>query len=387
MTSISGNHTPAISDLQSANAVPSLVKSVAETPSLAHNALCQADQLDAATWPGEHGPEKALIKIYTTYGTEKQVTLRGRVLLDKQPSEARPGDSYLTNFIRNFGFLDSDEVRQAEVDVRFAGQTVRTTTDRDGLFEIQLDLDQSLSPGFHTVEAQLIPDPDNPLEIAPAKGQVVIQCQDDQSFGVISDIDDTVQYTHVSNKWDAFKSLFLSNETTLQEVPGMAALYQALDQANDGCVDGDVSYLSGSPMNYVGRVENFLAAHDFPQGPIQLKNFGFRAGEDNPIKQTDYKLNHLREMFETYPQKSFILFGDSGEKDPEIYTQIAQEYPEQVQAIFIHHVSSDAQDDPRFKAVTVIKSGLDAAKILHQNGTLPDAGLKSVQDAMTAPKN
>ena len=386
MTSISGNHVSTFFEPQPAKSGVSGAKSAPGIPAPEERSSCLTPDQVQTSWSNKGSPEKDIIKIYTTYGTEKQVTLRGRVLLDKHPSAAKPSDSYFTNLVRNFGFLDSDEIRHAEVDVRFAGQTIRATTDRDGLFEIKLDLKDCLATGFHPVEAQLIPDPERALNAPLARGMVIIQNEHESSFGVISDVDDTIQYSHVSSKWEAFKTLLLGNETTLKEVPGMAALYQALDQANDGAVDGDITYLSGSPMNYVGRVENFLAAHDFPEGPIQLKNFGFREGEDNPFKQTDYKLNHLREVFDTYPQKSFLLFGDSGEKDPEIYRQIATEYPGRVQAILIHHVTSDAENDPRYQGLTVIKSGLDAAKVLHQKGILPDAGLAAVQEAMRAQK-
>jgi len=215
----------------------------------------------------------------------------------------------------------------------------------------------------------------------------VVQARQDGSFGVISDVDDTIQYSHAANKLKAAQTLLLGNETTLKPVPGMAALYQALDQASDGVNDGDVSYLSGSPMNFAGRIENYLENQGFPKGPLQLKNMGFRKGEDNPVQQSDYKLKHLREMFETYPNKSFLLFGDSGEADPEVYAQIASEYPDRVLGVFINNVTAESAKSERFQGMSLIKSGLDAAKILHQQGILPAEGLEQVRCAVADLKH
>lgn len=42
---------------------------------------------------------------------------------------------------------------------------------------------------------------------------------------------------------------------------------------------------------------------------------------------------------ETYPSLSFLLFGDSGEKDADIYISIAKKYPNQVKAIYLRSVN------------------------------------------------
>lgn len=322
-------------------------------------------------------PEPTRIEVFTSYGTEEQVTIRGRVLEGKTPTVAHSDDSRLTNLIRNFSFLESDEVKHMPVKIEFAGKTFEVYTDRDGVFEGVVSGSAGLKPGYHDVKVSMVGNAN--YASATAEGRVVVQRRDDQGFGVISDIDDTLHFSHAANKLKAAQTLILGNETTLKPVLGMAALYQALDRAGDGVQDGDVAYLSGSPMNYAGRIQNFMRAEGFPEGPLQLKNMGFRPGEDNPLGQSEYKLNHLREMFDTYPQKSFFLFGDSGESDPEIYRQIAEEYPERVQGVFIHNVTQASSESERFAGMHVIHSGHDAAKILQTQGVLDSAAVEAVR--------
>lgn len=324
-------------------------------------------------------PEITHIEVYPSYGTEEQVVIRGRVLEGSAPTAAHASDSRLSNLIRNLHFLESDEVKRMPVKIEFAGKTVNVKTDRDGVFEVAIGGFTGLKPGYHEVKVSMVGNAD--YLAARAEGKVVVQRQDDASFGVVSDIDDTIQFSYAANKLKAAETLLLGNEATLKSVPGMAALYQALDKASDGVQDGDVSYLSGSPMNYAERIQNFMRVEGFPEGPIQLKNMGFRQGEDNPLAQTDYKLNHLREMFDTYPQKSFFLFGDSGESDPEIYRQIAEEYPHRVQGVFIHNVTESSSADTRFTGMHVITSGYDAAKILQEQGVLTHAAVETVRRA------
>jgi phosphatidate phosphatase APP1 len=346
---------------------------------LAATASAHAEHLGGAAFEGVFDPEPTYIEVFPSYGTEEQVTIRGRVLEGHAPTKAHAEDSRFANLIRNLSFLESDEVKRTPVKIEFAGKTINVKTDRDGVFEVAIGGFAGLKPGYHAVKVSMVGNDD--YLAAESEGKVVVQRRDDTSFGVLSDIDDTIQFSHAANKLKAAETLLLGNEATLKPVPGMAALYQALEMASDGLADGDISYLSGSPMNYAGRIQNYMQAEHFPEGAIQLKNMGFRQGEDNPIAQSEYKLHHLREMFDTYPQKSFFLFGDSGEADPEVYQQIAQEYPDRVQGIFIHNVTESAPTDERFNGMHVITSGYDAAKVLQEQGVLSEAAVDTVRCA------
>ena len=52
----------------------------------------------------------------------------------------------------------------------------------------------------------------------------------------------------------------------------------------------------------------------------------------------EYKVKTVSRLLERYPHRQFILIGDSGERDPEVYLQIAKKYPQQVGVILIREV-------------------------------------------------
>ena len=52
-----------------------------------------------------------------------------------------------------------------------------------------------------------------------------------------------------------------------------------------------------------------------------------------------HKLTALRRIFATYPTLPFILIGDSGQEDPEIYRDVVHTYRGRVLAVYIRNVT------------------------------------------------
>src|SRR3546814_8140010 len=50
-------------------------------------------------------------------------------------------------------------------------------------------------------------------------------------------------------------------------------------------------------------------------------------------------------MLELYDQFPFVLIGDSGQRDPEIYAQVVREHPGRVAAIYIRDVTRNPERD------------------------------------------
>ena len=303
--------------------------------------------------------KKLATPVYTTYGTPEKFTVKGRIL-EAEASEPRPGDSKLRNLKRSFHQFESDEKKYLWVDVSVMGQTQRVQSDKEGFFELQLKAPGPVRDGYHPVEARLVPGQQHYVADV-AHGQVVIQNATRASTGIISDIDDTIQESHVTHKLKMAKTMLLGNPYSQKPVAGMAEFLRALDQHNDGQLDGDVTYVSGSPLNIAERLEKFRQLHQFPAGAMELKQLGLGANSDSPTEQLQYKLGKIRTLFNTYPNRSFVLVGDSGEKDPEVYRQIAQEFPGRVQAVYIHNVTGSSPQDPRFAGMLLFQSAAEAA--------------------------
>jgi phosphatidate phosphatase APP1 len=159
---------------------------------------------------------------------------------------------------------------------------------------------------------------------------------------VISDIDDTIKVTEVRDREALLLNTFCR---PFQSVDGMAELYRAW-QTNGA----QFHYLSASPWQLYIPLAEFIGKAGFPAGTFHMKDFRvkdstFLALLGDPEK---FKLKLIRPLFEQFPQRTFILVGDSGEKDPEIYGQIAREFPKQVRAICIRDVTDESRTSDRY---------------------------------------
>ncbi|HEU0077330.1 MAG TPA: phosphatase domain-containing protein, partial [Longimicrobiaceae bacterium] len=157
---------------------------------------------------------------------------------------------------------------------------------------------------------------------------------------VISDIDDTVVLTGVANKLTMLWRLFAEGAQSRVAFPGVAAFYQALYRGRTGAEQNPLLYVSRGPWSIYEVLETFFQHHGIPVGPVVvLRDWGLTPQHPLPRRAPDYKLAVIREMVARYPALPVVLIGDSGQHDPEIYTQIVREQPGRVRAIYIRNVS------------------------------------------------
>jgi len=171
-------------------------------------------------------------------------------------------------------------------------------------------------------------------------GQILIPSSR-ASFGVISDIDDTILHTGVvsSMKWQVIYNTIFRPAGRRVPLKGAAEFYHKLHDGIKGDEANPIFYVSHSPWNLYRYLEYFLTENDFPKGPILLRSFRNilrrKTKGEKPQKQKE-----IISILETYPDLPFILIGDSGEKDPVIYMEIANQYPERIKAIYLRGVES-----------------------------------------------
>ena len=163
-----------------------------------------------------------------------------------------------------------------------------------------------------------------------------------QGVSLISDVDDTIKHSSVTDKVELLKNTFLRD---FRAVEGMSELYSEL--AADEVA---FHYVSGSPWQLFQPLEQFRSTTGFPEGTFHLKYF---RPKDSSLfellaSQNATKLAAINPILDSFPDRRFLLIGDSGEQDPEIYGQIARQHPDQVIGIFIRNVTSEKADDARF---------------------------------------
>jgi len=173
----------------------------------------------------------------------------------------------------------------------------------------------------------------------------------EKGYSIISDIDDTIKISNVLNKNELKNNTFTKK---FEPVYGMSKLYKIFEKK--GCV---FHYVSGSPWHLYPSINNFIIDEQFPFGSVNLKYFRIKDRslfEFISADQLVYKLNIIKTIMDRFPGRQFILIGDSGEKDPEVYSEIASQYKDRVKYIFIRDVGLINEDSPRRKDV-IAKSG------------------------------
>jgi len=160
---------------------------------------------------------------------------------------------------------------------------------------------------------------------------------------VVSDIDDTIKVSEVHDHRALLANTFLRE---FRPVPGMAELYRRW--AEGGAV---FHYVSASPWQLYAPLSEFVQGHGFPPGSFHLKSFrprltGLRKILANPEKT---KRRAIEAVLAAFPHRRFVLVGDSGERDPEMYADIARDYRDQVARVLIRDVTGEGPGAERFR--------------------------------------
>ena len=176
---------------------------------------------------------------------------------------------------------------------------------------------------------------------------------DSEGLSVISDIDDTVKVTGVTNRKTMIDRTFLRD---FEAAPGMAALYRSW--AAQGV---RIHFVSSSPWHLYEPLDEFLTRDGFPPRSMSLKLVRlkdetfwdlFKHGDETKPKQ-------IEPILAAYPQRRFVLVGDSGEQDPEVYAALVKKHPERIERVYIRNVTGESAEDERFQTLF---TGIDRAK-------------------------
>lgn len=167
-----------------------------------------------------------------------------------------------------------------------------------------------------------------------------LHCIPAEGLSVISDIDDTVKHTNVGDRRELLANTFLRQ---FRPVPGMVDLYREWHAAGTA-----FHYVSASPWQLAGCLAGFFEDSGLPTGSMHLSLF--RLKDTTPLGRLPSKKRSKRRSIERiladFPDRRFVLVGDSGEKDPEIYAAVARRFPQQVAAIAIREVASKRRSKP-----------------------------------------
>jgi len=246
-------------------------------------------------------------------------------------------------------FMAEPESRR-EIIAHVGGQAypLRKRTRSNGHFRDFLTLDAQ-----HVEAASSIDEHGNRVlhfhvEIAGTKCQSlsgIVYLLEDEGTSIVSDIDDTIKDTAVADRRELLNNTFLRD---FRSVEGMADVYQ--NWAGTGV---SFHYVSSSPWQLFESLKAMNETHQFPAGTMHLRNFRLR---DQLLRKIiirrQGKTTAIKFLLKSLPQRKFVLVGDSGEKDPEIYRKICRRFPGRISALFIRELPHRPLDDDRSNKLT-----------------------------------
>ena len=279
-----------------------------------------------------------MIVPYLGYGTPDKLLVNGRVLKDEGFSPSRSADSTWQNLINMYKRFETDEVPGARIGALFQGVKKEVLADQEGYFSLEIGPAKPLdSRPWQEVELELLDPPSRDGQRVRATAQVLVPPVT-AKFGIISDVDDTVISTNVTNKLKMILTVILLNEHTRKPFKGVGAFYRALHKGASGSEGNPIFYVSSSAWNLYSLLVEFLKVQDIPIGPLFLRDFGDHLLFSSKDHQ-GHKMSNIKRILQAFPHLPFVLIGDSGEQDPEIYRQVVKEYSGRIRVVYIRSVN------------------------------------------------
>jgi phosphatidate phosphatase APP1 len=308
------------------------------------------------------------------YGTPECLRLQARVCERRGVTPGTVTDPWWRNVQAAYRRFVSLEIPGAVVRASIDGRSVEARSDIEGYVQIELENPRPDAHGWLQVELEVLGRlPDGQRECRETGAVLVPDPR--AEFGVISDIDDTVLRTGVTERAGMLRTTLLHNATTRLPYAGVAAFYRAL-QEGDGAVSRPIFYVSGSPWNLYDMIESFFAYQGIPPGPLFLKDWGIDEHKFIRENTKRYKLARIEMLLGMYPSLDFVLIGDSGQEDPEIYAEVVRHSPERIRAVYIRDVTTDVQRDTAVRELLRTLADRDIPAVLS------DSTLAAASDAV-----
>lgn len=337
-----------------------------------------------------------IIYPYRSYGYNGKIILQGRVLeKEKVVHGESNGNSTWTKLWRLYKRYESDEVPHAKLNVTFKGKSIDIITDDEGYFKKVIDYQTNELNQWERAKYTLLENPAEPGKEITAEGEIMIPRQD-SDFGVISDVDDTIILSHALDPIKKLKTLSMNTAKNRVAFPGVAELYKALTHDQGNYYKNPLWFISGSSWNLYDLLDDFCHIKNIPKAPFQLRKLGVTKQQWVKTATIEYKMKEIRPVMNLMAPLPFILIGDSGQKDPEIYKKVVEEYPGRIKSIYIRDVSPPKRDKKVKKIARELKEtgvdmilasdSLEAAKHALSRNWISEEGFSSVKREVNEQK-
>lgn len=325
---------------------------------------------------------------YRGYGNETDVFIEGMVIEDKGLSKPKNKHHFWTNMLATVKRFSGDEIPGVSVKATFLGQPQTVETDEWGFFSFHFHFENKqndlCTKAWHSVHFELL---DEIIEKQPpvhATGEVRIVPKNKNHI-IVSDIDDTVMVSHSTQILKKLRLMLLKNALTRTPFREVSTFYRALAEKNETPEHNPFFYVSSSEWNLYDLLEDFFHFHHIPKGVFMLRKLKssvlkfWKSGGGSH----EHKFEKIESLLRFYPEQKFILIGDSGQHDPDIYSRLAFKFPGRIETIFIRKIrkrsflSGNSETEKKLKEVNTtyyeVKNTHEAALAAARHGLIDKA--------------
>jgi len=262
------------------------------------------------------------IEVYSAYTNGKKIVVEGRIIdsKDKKSSSSKV-----------FGAFFNDEKKNVAITLEVNKKKYIHKSDDEGYFLFELSNLKSIVAQQHISL--------HTKEKASLQNIELFYPSLEAHIGVISDFDDTVIVSNVTHKTKLLYDTFFKTYKERELVDEVEKKIKSILKSNTNRGESALFFISGSPYQLQNNMKLFLDFHAFPKRTVLTKKI-HGSKHDSLFASVSYKYDKIVKLFQMYPHLKWVFFGDSGEKDPEIYLKVLKNYPNRVVDIYIRDVKS-----------------------------------------------
>ncbi|MGM0567055.1 MAG: phosphatase domain-containing protein [Bacteroidota bacterium] len=273
--------------------------------------------------------DKITIVPYRGFGKNGKVYLSGHAFTGYGIKPPERG-SVIKNFIQMSRRYSLKPMSNLKLELRVLDKAETIFTDENGFFQITLPI--MANPGLYEYHVT------NTLSGETFTSGLYVY--DEESTGVLSDIDDTILLSYVHQKYKMLWLLIAKNALTRNPVPQIKGILNTIKKHNNAVLPSDFFYVSNSEWNLYDFLTDFFQENDLPDGVFMLQRFkkNFRDAIFSSQKKDDHKFESIRLILDLFTKKKFVLVGDNGQRDLEIYARITGLYANRIKAVVIRDI-------------------------------------------------
>ncbi len=265
---------------------------------------------------------------YRGIANKECVIISGHAFEKHKVRDVHPRHGKRKNLKQTIRRFRAKPLKWTSIDVSLNGTTKKVRTDNSGFFTCELSHNLK-DTGWYDYELYW---KRNDMRFTSE-----FYLSDEHETGVISDIDDTLLVSHSTRLIRKLALQLFRNAHTRKTIPFIHNWHSYIKDLNDTSDPKDFFYVSNSEWNLYDFLLDFFTINELPKGVFFLQNLkkGIKDLISSGKVHENHKQNSIEFLLRFYPNKKFILIGDNGQKDMEVYYEIVLKFHDRIKGVMI----------------------------------------------------